>query len=105
MTTSLNAYTHADRQQQREAAAMFDELWATSCLDGAQSGARTSSTTSAEQTKLMMGNLIVWPGTHRAVAAHLCDQGSERVRCWSHPPARHVKPGWTYERLCGTIES
>lgn len=26
MTTSLNAYTRADLQQQREAAAMFDEL-------------------------------------------------------------------------------
>lgn len=40
-----------------------------------------------------MGNLIVWPGTHRAVAAHPREHGSDAIlRSGGYPPIKHGEP-------------
>ncbi len=47
----------------------------------------------SDQTKLMMGNLIVWSGTHRPVAAHLHEQGPDALlESGGHPPIEHGEP-------------
>jgi len=47
----------------------------------------------SDQTRPMMGNLIVWPGTHRAVAAHLHLQGPDALlESAGYPPIEHGEP-------------
>jgi hypothetical protein len=47
----------------------------------------------SDQTKPMMGNLIVWPGTHRGVAAHLREQGPDAILTSAgYPPVEHGEP-------------
>ncbi len=47
----------------------------------------------SDQTRPMMGNLIVWPGTHRAVAAHLHVQGPDALlESGGYPPIEHGEP-------------
>src|SRR5262249_58635117 len=47
----------------------------------------------SDQTEPMMGNLIVWPGTHRAVAAHLHEQGPDALlESGGLPPIEHGEP-------------
>lgn len=47
----------------------------------------------SDQTKPLMGNLIVWPGTHRALAAHLREQGPDAIlESGGYPPIKHGEP-------------
>jgi hypothetical protein len=47
----------------------------------------------SDQTKPMMGNLIVWPGTHRALAVYLREHGPDAIlESPDYPPIHHGQP-------------
>jgi hypothetical protein len=58
----------------------------------------------SDQTRPMMGNLVVWPGTHRATAAHLREQGPDAIlESRGYPPVEHGNPVPVLGKACDVV--